>query len=393
MSLDLCKGIAIVIDDKIFPIHGEPEDQIVKIVKKISEQGVPYCAYSKLSEARKVIKNLSSVNFLILDWDFHGDLDLAAAENIIKPNHSATVISFIKDFLKVCFCPIFIFSNAHVSDIKDMLIKNDLYEEGKKNFIYIQAKKDLVKGNTLFRTIDKWVNENPTIYTLKNWENSFSQSKNKVFKRLFEKSPVWPKVLWKSYDEDNVDPQSNLNDVIFRLIKSSTSITLESAKIKRRGKIDIEEIKDVIQGTMYVFNANLPKNEYAPGDIFKKNGNYFINIRPECDTILNRGGCDGNLYVLKGCKLTNAQFRRKHYNKKYGLIKDNNSLLLYGLDGKDFVRFNLKELQIIHNGELSANRLCRLISPYVNDVQQQFSSYVGRFGLPRIPNAVLASIK
>ena len=393
MNLTLCKGIAVIIDDKIFPKPGEPIDQIVKITKKINENGIPFCAYDKLSDAQKSIDNFGSVNFLILDWDLYGDLNVEDPEILIRPNHSGKVVKFIKDFINVCFCPIFIFSNANVSDIKDTLITNGLYFENKNNYIYVQAKKDLIRGNKLFNMINGWVDHNPTIYTLKNWENSFLLSKNSVFWHLFKKSPIWPRVLWQSFDEDTVDPQSNLNDIIYRLIKSRTSLSnLDAAKIKKRGKIDIEEVKDVIQGTMYIKGDYLPANDYSPGDIFKKNGNYYINIRPECDTIIGREGCDGHLYLLKGSKLTSAQFRKKHYHKKYGLLKDHNNFLLYGLDSKDFVRFNLKTLEIVQFNA-AGTRLCRLLSPYVNDVQQQFSSYVGRFGLPRIPNAVLNSIK
>ena len=74
------------------------------------------------------------------------------------------------------------------------------------------------------------------------------------------------------------------------------------------------------------------------------------------------------------------------------MIKSQINFLLYGLDGKDFVRFNLKEMIIVDYNEYAESRLCRLLPAYINDVQQQFSSYVGRFGLPRIPNRVLKEI-
>jgi hypothetical protein len=395
MSLDLCKGIAVVIDDKALPKPTEEKEEIVKIIQKIKADNIPLCIYTDLAEAQRAIHNLNSVNFLILDWDMQGQLDNEDAVEIIKPSQANRVIKFITEFKKVCFCPIFIFSNAGVADIQSSLKAHSLFfDDEKKNFIHVQAKKDLIKGKKLFSVINKWINENPTNYTLKNWENSFAQAKTDSFWHLFSKSPVWPKVMWESFTEDSVDPHSNLNDVIYRLVKSRTSLTvLDKKKVNRkRFTVNHEEIKDVIQGMMYIDKKNIPANEVRPGDLFKKSGNYYINIRPECDTIIDRPGCDGKIYLLKGSKVTAEQFKKNHYNKKYGIIKSQTNFLLYGLDGKDFVRFNLKEMLIVDYHEYAESRLCRLLQPYINDVQQQFSSYVGRFGLPRIPNRVLKGI-
>jgi len=395
MSLDLCKGIAVVIDDKALPKPTEEKEEIVKIIQKIKADNIPLCIYTDLAEAQRAIHNLNSVNFLILDWDMQGQLDNEDADEIIKPSQANRVIKFITEFKKNCFCPIFIFSNAGVADIQSSLKAHSLFfDDEKKNFIHVQAKKDLIKGKKLFSVINKWINQNPTNYTLKNWENSFAQAKTDSFWHLFSKSPIWPKIMWESFTEDSVDPHSNLNDVIYRIVKSRTSLTvLDKKKVNRKKfKVNHDEIKDVIQGMMYIDKKNIPVNEVRPGDLFKKGGNYFINIRPECDTIIDRPGCDGKIYLLKGSKLTSEQFKKTHYNKKYGIIKSQTNFLLYGLDSKDFVRFNLKEMLIVDYKDYSESRLCRLLPPYINDVQQQFSSYVGRSGLPRIPNRVLKGI-
>lgn len=396
MNLDFCKGIAVVIDDKALPKPNEEKELIVKIIQKIKNDNIPLCIYTNLVEAQKAIHNFINVSFLILDWDMQGQLNIDNADDIIKPSQANKVIKLINEFKKICFCPIFIFSNAGIKDIQDKLKEHDLFfDDDKNNFIHIQAKKDLIKGKKLFTVINKWVNENPTNYTLKNWENSFSQAKTDTFWHLFSKSPVWPKIIWESFTEDSVDPHSNLNNVIYRLIKSRTSLTkLDSKKINRRKyPINHEEIKDVIQGMMYLEKKNIPENEIRPGDIFKKQGYYFINIRPECDTVIERQGYDGKIYLLKGNKISAPQFKKSHYSNKYGIIPSHTNFLLYGLDEKDFIRFNLKELFVMDLAKIKTHRICRLLSPYINNIQQQYSSYVGRFGLPRIPNRVLKAIK
>lgn len=402
MSLDLCNGIGVIIDDKALPKPTEEKEEIVKIIEKIKADNIPLCIFTDLALAQKAINNFNSVSFLILDWDMQGQLDNEDTDILIKPTQVHRVIRFIKAFKDVCFCPVFIFSNAGVVNIQDELKKNYLFfDDEKKNFIHVQAKKDLVKGKKLFSVINKWISENPTNYTLKNWENSFSQAKTETFWHLFSKSAVWPKIMWQSFIEDAVDPESNLNEIIYRLIKSRSSLAkLDSKKINRKKHpINHDEIKDVIQGMMFIDEKYIPKNDVRPGDIFSRGGGkYYINIRPECDTIIERVNAkgeklyDGKIYVLKGEKIKSKDFKENHFDKKVGLKSRHDFVLVYGIDGKDFVKFNFKEILIEEFETLKTKRISRLISPYINNVQQLYSSYVGRFGLPRIPNRVLKGI-
>ncbi len=405
MSLELCKGIAVVIDDKALPKPNEAKEEIVKIIQKIKAGDIPLCIYTDLSEAQKAIQNLHSVSFLIIDWDMQGQLDDEYADEIIKPSQANRVIKFITEFKKICFCPIFIFSNAGVGDIQDSLKAHNpplFFDDDKKNFIHVQSKKDLVKGKKLFSVINKWITENPTNYTLKSWENSFTQAKTDTFWHLFSKSPIWPKVMWESFMDDSVEPESNMNEVIYRLIKSRSSLSkLDSKKVNRRKHpLNHDEIKDVIQGMMFIDKKHIPENEIRPGDIYAgSKGKYFMNIRPECDTIFGRKDkagnqlFDGNVYLIEGSKVTSNQFRKTYYNPKHGLNLKHDHILIYGIDGKDFIRFNFKEMFIHQYASVKNKLLTRLIPPYINNVQQQYSAYVGRFGLPRIPNKVLKGIK
>lgn len=54
------------------------------------------------------------------------------------------------------------------------------------------------------------------------------------------------------------------------------------------------------------------------------------------------------------------------------------------LAGKS-IRFNFKDLEIIKFSEVKENRVGRLIHPYITRIQQRYSLYLQRQGLPRIP--------
>lgn len=157
-----------------------------------------------------------------------------------------------------------------------------------------------------------------------------------------------------------------------------------------KDEIKPDEIKSVISGIMYVGNEFLDTNDLQPGDIFKIGGDYYINIRPICDTVISRNGCDGEFYAIKG-----SQLREKDIKERYigghldSIVERQDEVILYGVDGKDFYRFSFKKVYIKKFIDERDKRKCRLISPYINHVQQKYSSYVGRFGLPRIPSEII----
>ena len=223
VDLEICKGVAVVVDDKVDD-KGKAPDLIVKIVEKIKAKGIPICTYSSILSITQSLDNLSAINFLILDWDLQGKIDPELENQILKPAQSKQVVSFIKKFKGHCFCPIFIFSNASVDDIKATLVAEELYNEGKNNYIFIKSKKDLVRGENLFKIINSWVNSNPIIYALKTWEKSFIGAKNATYWKLFNTSSSWPKVLWETFEADSVDIESSFNDTIYRLIHHQASM-------------------------------------------------------------------------------------------------------------------------------------------------------------------------
>jgi len=407
MNFNLYSGIAIIIDDKVnqSDSSGEPPDKVMKIIDSIKEKKIPFITYNNLKEADAHISNFISINFLILDWDMFGTGDKFEEPYVvikpeISPNDIQKIITFIKKFQDICFAPIFIFSNYSPNDIKDVLIKEGLYKEDGINSILIKNKNDLTRGRggkeRLFKEITNWTCNNPAIYTLKVWEKNFFKSKNNTFWNLFRKSSSWPKILWKSYKDDGVDPSYNLNETIYGIVKSGTSlIELDETLINKRNlKTNYNEIKDVIIGTMFLNNENIPKNEIKPGDIYKKGSDYFINIRPECDTVIGRAGTSTiDLYLLKGRNLSSTKFKTDYYHKKYGIIKKMTDEIIFGLDLKDIIQFHFKKLNILKYDEIKNNRICRLLPPYITNLQQRYSSFIGRIGHPSLPKEVLNELK
>ena len=401
MSFDLNRGIAIIIDDKL---HSEG-DAINKISQIISAKGIPFCGYSNLKDASSCIQNFLSVNFVVLDWKLSVPEGVPFNGAIRKANAKYN-IEFIKEFQKYCFAPIFIFSAETEDDILDDLFKHGgkelIGDDHSRNFILIKAKVDLIENDNLFKAVDEWVKNNPAIYTLKAWESSFMQSKNETFWHLFNRSPLWPKILWDNYSKDLVDEDINLMDVVNKNITSRTKFIRHEKEVIQgyKGVISKDEIKGVIQGVMYADNKVLSEFDLQPGDIFKIDKNYYLNLRPICDTVIGRmeangegnQACDGDFYAIRGSKMS-ANNINDRYDKSLEMLNErSNEIILYGVDGKDFFQFNFKKSYVFSYTEHKSKRISRLLSPYINNVQQKYSSYIGRFGLPRMPIQIIEDL-
>lgn len=396
MSIDkLYKGIAFIIDDAI-GTEFESADGIGEIIKKIERKGIPCCKSRTLPDD-SVISNLQSVNFILLDWWLHPsefpqdkEIPPGLAQEIIKQN-----IEFLKKVKNECFTPVFIFTRENEKDvIAELKKETGLYDEEdeSRNFIFIRKKEELIKNDSLFKEIESWISNNLAVYTLKMWDAAFYEAKNSSFWHLFNRSPIWPKILWKTFSDDLINEDSNMIDAVYRLIKARMPLVEFDRSLiclVDEASLNISEIKEVIQGIMYLDKEKIPENDLQPGDIFKIGGDYYLNIRPVCDTVLGRAGCDREFYAIKGNKISKPALKKRYDKELTLIIEQENEIILYGVESKDFVMFSLKKIEKLNYDDKSERRIARLLPPYVNHVQQKYSHYVSRVGLPRLPAEII----
>ena len=136
MSLsNLFKGIAIVIDDEVH----DKSANITNIKKQINKKEIPCVMYTEIP-SDEAVSNFKGVSFVLLDWwlddpEITDDLRVEGLRTPaeIRKLKIAENIEFIKKMKKVCFCPIFIFSNENVGLIKSALKKEKLYDDSQQN--------------------------------------------------------------------------------------------------------------------------------------------------------------------------------------------------------------------------------------------------------------------
>ncbi len=395
----LFHGIAVLIDDEI-------EDAgagILELKTQIEAQGCHVVPMSKLPEAAG-IANLREVSFFILDWNLYGrslrgaegEPPVAAPPALVKQN-AAKAVEFLKKLKQVCVAPVFIFTNEDVAEVEDVLrAHSELHNDGNPSHILVKRKTD-VRDAGVFEVLAKWMKDAPSVYVLKRWERAYSSAKNELFLDFYAKSVQWPLILWKTYKEDGVAPSAELGSLIARnLLSRMTPFDFELAQfdallqtLEVDGAKNHATVLSVLEGERFLPKKRLHGDVLAPGDVFKKGGDFYINIRPDCDCIARDGEEQAQIkaYLLKGDKITNKKVRER-ISDKYGHMSESDTeSVVFGMTAGSTVSFRFAELLVEESGPWMVNRIGRLLPPHLTRLQQRYAAYLQRPGLSRIPKA------
>ncbi len=420
---ELFKGVAVVIDDEV----KKSGTDIYKIIEKFEQEGIPLIKYEYLP-TNDNINHFQNISFILLDWQlfekpgpgFHFDEDSHINENI----------KFLKSLNKKYFLPIFIFSKENQDAIIRKLVENGLYEEKKNNYIFVKKKQDLISNedeNKLFAEIEEWLKQTPSIYVLKEWENSLNKAKNKLFWDFYNINHKWPSVLQKTFTDDGSDVNYELGNFIFKNIMARTKLIKfdEDILSVEDNELSKEELRKVLEAERFIKNESLPPSYPAIGDLFElfqyevENGSskekkkLFINIRPDCDIIRDKDNIKkGNkslknnendynpyLYCLE-CKI----LKDKDIEiDKGAIIERKNSTIIPFVYENKILKINFDKLflfkwkQNLYQKEgkkqrsFNEARVGRILPPYITAIQQKYSYYLQRQGLPAIPERAIKS--
>lgn len=386
-------GVGVIIDDALNPESGDTTNDIFKIIKQIKNKNIPYCTYHELPNIND-INCFRGVSFILLDWDLTERSDTNTEQGVKIPDtldrsNIELNIEFLKKIQSTCFVPVFIFSALNIDTIISKLEEANIYNSTKPNFILIKSKSEIKKSGQLFSAIETWLKKTPSIYVLKEWESVYYEAKNKLFWNFFEISPEWPKVLWQAYKDDSANMSLELGELITRNIHSrARSFKFETNILEANiNSVPKEDIRHVMEGERFIAEKYINKDEIHTGDIYKKGGKYYLNIRPQCDCIHrnNEKIDDIELYCLEGSKITKRNVI-KFFDKDFGMFREkDNNCIIFPIDTGTAIDFRFKKIKIFQYKDLKDKRLGRLMPPYITKVQQKYSNYLHRPGLSRMP--------
>lgn len=376
---NLFSGVGVVIDEKINEPTRTPNG-IQKIVSSLQENHIPLLKYQELPD--ELIKQFHSISFLILDWNLSGTDYIPEAT--INDN-----IEFLKDLHNVCYVPVFIFSDENIHDIEVALETHNINIA--KEPIFIKKKNEVDTSDKLFAEITNWLKRTPPAYLLKEWEKNIREAKTSMLWSLTEAHPAWPQILRENIDNDGGDKDYDLlnllqNNLSYRInpIKFDDDILVPEVV----GDITKEDLRKILECERFIPNDKLPDYPFA-GDIYFKDGEHFINIRPDCDIIREQK----DLYLLKGIFIDESNINKQESDKNIPFVngefieKRNCSYVAF-IQGK-IMKFNYRKLSIEKWNNIKAYRLGRLLPPYISKIQQQYAAYIQRQGLPSIPKQAI----
>jgi hypothetical protein len=398
----LYTGIAVVIDDQIH----ENGSEIAQIVAAIRKEGGHVVEHTELPVADDSLVNLEGASFFILDWHLESstltDIELGVSVPIpdqLSKEQVREKIEFLLKLKEHRVAPVFIFTAAGVETVKQALKKS----AGKRqkggaeidlSHILVMSKSDVLKDG-VFTVLNDWTKTNASALALKSWEQAYQTAKNALFVDFYSASPLWPAILWKNFYDDGVPPSDQLIKLLSRnLLSRMVPIKIEmepfmtniDAMIQKSRTNYLNTLLDVLQGERFVLSDRLHGDSIAPGDVFKIDSHYFLNIRPECDCVLRDGACDLELYLLSGDKLGPAGTAKKGGDPFAGrLAERNDEALVFAMYKRGTFSFDLKTLHKKSWMDAKKDRIGRLLPPFLTHVQQRYSSYLMRPGLPKIP--------
>lgn len=396
MSQGHFTGVAVVIDDEV--TH---EDKAInKIVKAIRESGGHVVEMDKLPDPETNYKNFAGASFFILDWNLEGvatAIDDGGGASVAIPetlaeNLLADKVEFLTKLRDTRLAPVFIFTAEPIPNVKKALKRHEgLYQDEERSHIFIMSKEDVIEKG-VFAVLNEWIQKHPAALALKLWEQQYEIAKNAMFVDFHTRDPMWPALLWRTFKEDGVPPADELGQVVSRNIASRMlpiSINMEAFDEELEASYNADPdayqktLLKVLSGERFVKSVNA--GSIAPGDVFKFDGAYWINIRPDCDCIEREGQPALVLYLLRGKRLSPSGIVSVVDSDKVRFKERDDQELVFAIHDGETVCFEFKTLHQRPYAEIAESRIGRLLPPYSTRVQQRYANYLQRPGLPKMP--------
>jgi hypothetical protein len=395
----LFHGIAMLIDDDIV----DADAGIRTIQTQLEAEGCHVVQMSGLP-TKAGLPNLRGFSFFVLDWNLYGrahrdpetGLPLPVPEQV-KAQNTADVIDFLKRLKTVCVAPVFIFTDEIIEEVEEEIKQHaELHDPTDPSHILVRSKKD-VSDSGIFNVLSEWMKKAPSVYVLKKWERTYEAAKTQLFLDFYHNSVHWPLVMWTTYKQDNVDASVELGNLIGRnLLSRMTPFhfdlepfqTAVEAIDAQAGKGETVVLK-VLEGERFL--KKVQADSIAPGDVFTKGGEYFINIRPDCDCIARDGEAqdDVKMYLLRGNRLKTEKIAERVVEKTGTISERDTETIIFGMTDGITVCFQFKALLVEEWKKWKDRRIGRLLPPYLTRLQQRYSAYLQRPGLTKIPKVLL----
>ena len=374
---------ALVIDDEI----DDETSTISGIIAELEKQGTLFIKRRELLDS---VDSISNVAFIVLDWDLSKEEKSSLPEGVslgatLLEDNKSKVRDFIESVLSKFFVPIFIFTRENIDTIKKYLETQEIIKEAiNKNRIFLSNKASL-ENEQVILSLNEWLNTSMTVYTFKIMDEAIEDAKHRFFNEMYTCDPNWPCHVYQTLKSDN---SADINSDFQEFLMTSYTSTIEPIKFDNMGfdkivALDETEILKIYSKIKFLAYKEEWDIGPHPGDIYEIDDDakmeFYINISASCDMrgtqyyfvrgkVIDEPEEKICLYIVK--KIMNRQavcfdFR----NVKITKTQQNNNVICIG------DKSNRKTYK----------RVGRLLSPYINVLQERFSHYITRTGVLKEP--------
>lgn len=393
---------ALIIDDQIYDLR----TRINKLKTDFEKKGISFVCYDNIPD-NSLWASFDSLSFVIVDWSFNRKaIDGVELGPELIREQQQEVVQFIEFLINRYFMPIFIFSQEHISPIKDTLAHNSSIKTAmEKKQIVIKSKKKL-SASTVEDIICEWCKYNPAVYTLKILDTSLQKARQNLLSTLNAYDNEWPLIVYQTLKKDEsveINEEFSeflLNALIGRIPSILYDESIMGEKLKKKNRTELIELYSKAKVVSY--DQGQPLGLHT-GDIYEYIDNstqakyYIVNITARCDLRKKK------MLLLKGRPIT---LRDKDFDPNYGLIERKTSALVPSFLGNECVEFRYDsyftkklvpsstELLIGENQDKKKYiRVGKLVHPYITLLQEGYSHFICRHGMTRHPDEVFSIAK
>lgn len=398
MSKLECKGIGVVIDDKV-PLSADEavDDPIGDIVKHLQGDGISLLRYTTIPPESEW-ENFGGIAFLLIDWALLPSIVGDEAKETMKQR----ICDFIKTVHQKAFAPIFVFSNQDDAEIKTHIRNEGIETDVPGACVLVRPKEKMVELDEsgmprLFNEINNWIRATPTICLLTTWGRDVLAARNQMFAEFYGKSHNWPSLLWKTYKNDHDNPAQGLSQVMFDNLKGRIKCELPEMPEVTQDEKSLKSLNEVLALTVMLPSSSLPQGQVGCGDLFEiEREKYLLVVSCDCDCIVRNGKSmdDTLVQVVRvdgGCK-PGSSTMRKRFSKDYGLLHQAHQSYLFPINGKCYcVAYPGFSMMPLSKLELD-KRVGRVLPPYITDVRQRLAQWNQRVGFPKLPPELFPTV-
>lgn len=418
------EGVILFADDHVFDWE-RIENKLFQRFN--SDENFSVLPVNNLNTLEKTVASISTYKAMILDWNFKRDMGGDEEDGVEIPDENP--YEFLKT--KKIYSLVYVYSQNEVAqEIKEEL--EQLYP-GK---IFFNIKENTNETDKEYKKITQGIqnfedkNTHLTIPFV--WSQSINQSAQTIFAELEQADSNWVKEIYDTAQKDGIEPNTEVIGIFQNLLNESViqnKVLLDALNEPVQVNQTATSDKEISLAKLYnrIYYTKLIND--APlmtGDIFKFSDDEFgILFTPECD-----------INTKKEVTLEFLVFNKKNYEsflnskrdyeksgfenvKSKGYKNDNQGNPTEELKGKlkelisDFNNGNIKNhilpsfpfetekynlsalidfetaFVVKSKTEFEGKRAeFKLNSPYIYQLRQRYLSYIGRVGVPAIPQSL-----